>query len=92
MVVPSSYSSNYNKTKQSKPLAYLIVVVYRLYSGLAHPLHHQSVAEGNSEDRQQVGSNKLVEDESSLVCLRRESLHAVLPRAVPVTLLYTLVH
>lgn len=71
---------------------YLIIIVYRFYSGLANPLNHQSVAERDSEHRQQVGSNELVQDESPLMHLRGKSLHAVLPRAVPVALLYTLVH
>lgn len=81
-----------HRTKQSKPWLYLIVVVHRFHSGLTHPLHHQSVAEGDSEDRQQVGSNKLVQDESPLMCFRGKPLHAILPGTVPVTLLYTLVH
>lgn len=92
LLIRSHAITSKHKTKQSQPCPYLIVVIYRFHSGLAHPLHHQSVAEGNSEDRQQVGSNELVEDESPLMCLRGESLHAVLPGAVPVTLLYTLVH
>lgn len=86
-----AHSSNYSRA-ESAPCLYLIVVVNRLHGGLSDPLHHQSVAEGNCEHGQQVGGNKLVEDESPLVCLRGESLHAVLPRAVPVTLLYTLVY
>lgn len=74
------------------PCLYLIVVVDRLHGGLSNPLHHQSVAEGNSEHWQQVCGNELVEDESPLMRLGGKSLHAVLPRAVPIALLYTLVY
>lgn len=70
----------------------LVVVVHGLHGGLPDPLHHQAVAEGDGEDRQQVGSNELVEDESSFMHFRGKSLHAVLSRAIPVSFLYTLVH
>lgn len=70
----------------------LIVVVYGFHCGLAHPLHHQCVAEGDCEDRKEVGGYELVQDECSLMGFGREPLHAVLPRPIPVTLLYTLVY
>lgn len=75
-----------------RPDPYLVVVVSWLHGWLADPLHHHTIAEGNGEDGQQVGSDKLIEDEGPLVSLGGEPLHAVLPGTVPVPLLDTLVH
>ena len=69
----------------------LVVVVHRFNSRLPHPLQHESVTEGDGEDRQEVGSYELVENEGPLVGLRGKAFHAVMPGTIPVSLFDPLV-